>query len=204
MKAIRLGLFSVAAAIVLMLVLYPEAIAARWALYGETLTPGAEHSEFADRAWGYPLDGAIKVFYRPNWLLGNGLGTSSLGAQYVSHIVRTGLPQSVESGIGELVLEFGVAGPFLWAIWVGSLLGCAWKVLRRLRGTSLYPIGFAIFWFAVYTLALGFFYGLYVYQNYLSNAYLWLTVGMLFRFPGLLAEQKKSAGPLLAHDRIGS
>ena len=91
-KAIRLGLFSVAAAIVLMLMLYPEAIAARWALYGETLTPGAEHSEFSERVWVYPLDGAIRVFYRPNWALGNGLGTASLGAQYVSHIVGTRMP----------------------------------------------------------------------------------------------------------------
>jgi len=118
--------------------------------------------------------------------------------------VRIGLPQSVESGIGGLVLEFGVVGPFLWTIWVGSLLIYAWKVVRRLKGTPLFPIGFAIFWYAGYILVFGFFYGLLIYQNYLSNAYLWLTLGMLFRFPGLLAEQKKSASALPAYDHIGS
>jgi hypothetical protein len=37
------------------------------------------------------------------------------------------------------------------------------------------------------------FYGLNGYQNYFTCAYLWLTIGMLFRLPGLLAEQQAAA-----------
>ncbi len=174
-----------------MIWLYPEAISARWAVYTETLTPGAENSELGFRAWTYPVKAMTSVFSQPNWELGNGIGTVSLGTQYVSKFVGTPPPNlGSESGLGGLILEFGIAGPILWALWSGSVLTCSWTVVRKLKQTALFPIGFAFFWYQAYILVFGFFYGLTYYQNYLSNAYLWLSVGMLFRLPDLLAQQK--------------
>ena len=103
------------------------------------------------------------------------------------------LPVGAETGYGTLILEFGIIGPFLWTAWTVSLLIAAWKVVRKLKRTPLFPIGFAIFWFAFMLLGPFTFYGLNGYQNYMTCAYLWLTIGMLFRLPGLLAEQQAAA-----------
>jgi hypothetical protein len=99
-------------------------------------------------------------------------------------------------------LEFGIIGPFIWILWTSSLLICAWKVVRKLKRTPLFPIGFAFFFYALYVLVLGFFYSLPIYQNYLSNAYLWLTLGMLFRLPGLLEQQPAFTAPVAAPDNV--
>lgn len=193
-KAIRLAAVFAAIAIVLMIFLFPDAIAARWALYAETLSPGSSASELGYRAWDYPMAATRQVFTQPNWQLGNGLGTASLGVQYVSGLLGVPRPEvGSESGAGSLVVEFGIVGPVLWVLWTGSLLYCSWKVVRNLRRTPLFPVGFAIFWYALYILVFESFYGLPAYQNYLANAYLWLTIGMLFRMPGLLVEQAAQA-----------
>lgn len=189
-KAIRLAVTFAALALLFMTFLYPDAIKARWALYSETLTPGAAKSELGYRAWDFPVHAVQSVFTQPNWEFGNGIGAVSLGTQYVSAVLGTPKPwYASESGYGSLILEFGMIGPFIWLLWTGSLLYCAWKVVRKLKRTPLFPIGFAIFFYALYVLVLGFFYALSMYQNYLSNAYMWLTLGMLFRLPGLLEQQ---------------
>ena len=139
--------------------LYPDAIKARWALYSETLTPGAAKSELGYRAWDFPVQAVQSVFNQPNWEFGNGIGAVSLGTQYVSAVLGTPKPSyASESGYGALILEFGIIGPFIWLVWTGSLLICAWKVVRKLKRTPLFPIGFAIFFYALYVLVLGFFY----------------------------------------------
>jgi hypothetical protein len=189
-KAIRLAVTFAALALLFMTFLYPDAIKARWALYSETLTPGAAKSELGYRAWDFPVHAVQSVFTQPNWEFGNGIGAVSLGTQYVSAVLGTPKPwYASKSGYGSLILEFGMIGPFIWLLWTGSLLYCAWKVVRKLKRTPLFPIGFAIFFYALYVLVLGFFYALSMYQNYLSNAYMWLTLGMLFRLPGLLEQQ---------------
>jgi hypothetical protein len=170
---------------------FPDAINARWALYAETLSPTSSSSELSLRAWEYPEMEIESVFRQQNWKWGNGIGVASLGAQYVYKL--TGAPVlhiGAETGYGLLILEFGIIGPFLWTVWTVSLLIAAWKVVRKLRRTPFFPIGFAIFLSAFILLGPSTFYGLNGYQNYLTCAYLWLTVGMLFRLPGLLAEQQ--------------
>ena len=62
--------------------------------------------------------------------------------------------------------------------------------MRKLKQTALFPIGFAIFWYVFMLLGPFTFYGLNNYQNYLTNAYLWLTLGILYRLPGLLSEEQ--------------
>ena len=202
-RAIRLALTFAALALLFMTFLYPDAIKARWALYSETLTPGAAKSELGYRAWDFPVQAVQSVFNQPNWEFGNGIGAVSLGTQYVSAVLGTPKPSyASESGYGALILEFGIIGPFIWILWTSSLLICAWKVVRKLKRTPLFPIGFAIFFYALYVLVLGFFYSLPIYQNYLSNAYLWLTLGMLFRLPGLLEQHPAFTAPVAAPDNV--
>ena len=53
------------------------------------------------------------VFSQPNWEWGNGTGVVSLGAQYVYKLTGAHmLPIGAETGYGELILEFGIIGPF--------------------------------------------------------------------------------------------
>jgi hypothetical protein len=197
-KVVRKAVVFAAVAILLMVAFYPDVIRARWAMYTETLSPESSASEFGFRVWDYPEKNLESVFSQANWELGNGIGTASLGVQYVSKVLgKPPLPIGSESGFGTLILEFGIVGPFLWMAWSVSLLLAGWKVVRRLKGTPLFPIGFVFFWYAVYLILICTFYALVSYENYLMNAYLWLTVGMLFRLPRLLAEKQRDENPSL-------
>ncbi|HEV3218321.1 MAG TPA: hypothetical protein VGZ48_01020 [Candidatus Acidoferrales bacterium] len=193
-KAIRWAVSFAAVAILLTVVFFPEAIYARWAMYAETLSPTSQTSELGYRGWEYPATEFNKIFTQQNWEYGNGIGTASLGRQYVTRLVDApNLLIGTESGYGALVAEFGVAGPILWMVWTIAVVVYAWKVVRKLKKTAFFTIGFAIFWYAFMLLIPTTFYGIAGYQNYLTNAYLWLTLGMLFRLPGLLAEQQAAA-----------
>lgn len=179
----------------LLLVLYPEALEARWAFYYETIAPWSSRSELAYRLADYPLSNFFGAFAQPNWLLGNGIGTASLGVQYVVGLLGAEPPQvAVESGYGVLLLELGILGPLLWLAWTGALVWSGWRVVRRLRGTPLFPIGFAILWFTfvlLFPLTYG---GIQPYQNFIFNAYLWLLVGILFRLPELAHQERVTSG----------
>jgi hypothetical protein len=169
----------------------PDAVKARWAFFSETMSPSSTHSEIGYRAWDYPEKNLLSIFDQPNWQTGNGTGVASLGGQYVTRLVGARpLNVGAESGYGTLIIEFGILGPILWTLWTVSLFFSAWRVVRKLKQTALFPIGFAIFWYAFMLLGPFTFYGLNGYQNYLNCGYLWLIVGMLFRFPGLLKDEQ--------------
>jgi len=173
--------------LVAVLTLYPEAVGARWSFYYETIAPWSPTSELAWRTWGYPVANLLGAFAVDGWALGYGIGTSSLGVQYVTDLL--GLPApgiGVESGYGTLILELGVAGPALWLLWTTALVREGWKAVRRLRRTALFPLGFAILWFAFLLLFPFTFGGMQPYQNYVFNAYLWLLAGVLLRLPDLV------------------
>jgi hypothetical protein len=181
---------------------FPDATAARWEYYTKTLSPTSSTSQLGNRAWEYPTNQIGSVFERPNWAWGDGIGMYSLGKQYVYKL--TGAPMLLmgpESGYATLILELGIIGPVLWTAWTVSLLIAAWRVVRKLKQTPYFPIGFAIFFFAFTLLGPSTFYELNGYQNYTTCAYLWLTVGMLFRLPGLLAEQQAVAAVSHAQTR---
>lgn len=172
------------------LVLFPDAIGARWAFYYETLAPSSPHFELWNRVWDYPLGEVQKVFSYPEWPLGYGIGTTGLGKQYVRNILGApDLAVGVESGYGTLLLELGVGGLLLWLAWTGALLYFAWRVLPRLRGTACFPLGFAVLWFLFLVLGPITWGSLTTYQNFLVNAYLWLLVGILFGLPRLAPAQ---------------
>ncbi len=185
-RGASLGLVGVAALPVLLLVMFPAEVGARWALYSETISPWSPESELRYRLWDYPmlnLQGAFEASYG---VMGQGIGTASIGAQYVSMIFNAPVPPPpVESGFGTLLLEFGYFGPILWVLWSGALLLGGWHVLRQLRGTPAHAVGVSILWFA-FLLLVPFTYGaLNTYQNYLYNVMFWLFVGILYRLPTL-------------------
>jgi hypothetical protein len=186
-KAIRRSVIVTVIAFAALLFFYPEAAGTRLAFFTETLNPESSVYEGVNRSWDYPIQNLLSAFAGQNWLLGNGIGTASLGGQYIAKFLgRNELNISVEEGYGQMIVEMGIVAPFLWVLWTASLLYYSWKVVRTLRGTRLFPIGFAILWFAFVLLYPLTYEGLVAYENYVSNAYLWLLVGILFRLPELL------------------
>lgn len=192
-KAIRRYLIVGALGLAAILMIFPQEAGSRLAFYTETLLPSSSAYEVGNRTWNYPLGELAKAFDRPNWVLGNGIGTASLGTQYVSKMLHQPLPNlGVEEGFGTMIIEMGIVAPFLWFLWTGTLLYCAWKVVRQLRQTRLFPIGFAVFWYSVVLLYLLTYGGLSAYQNYVNNAYFWLMIGVLFRLPDVLTTPAES------------
>ena len=170
--------------IVALAVLFPEEVGSRVAIYSETLSPYSTASELAYRTRDYPLRNFLGAFDTPRWPYGYGIGTASLGIQYVARILKapnTGV--SVENGYGQIVVEMGIVGLLLWIILGFSIAASAWKVVKGLRGSPWFPLAFVIFWlvFLVF-FPLGYT-SLTFYQDFLINAYLWILLGVLFRLP---------------------
>lgn len=187
-KTIRNSLIFGAAALILILFLFPKEAGSRVEYYTDTLLPGGSSYQLENRTWDYPIENLLSVFSGRNWVLGNGIGTASLGTQYVAKLVGQPGPHLwVEEGYGVLIAEMGIVAPFLWILWTAALLYHGWGVIMRLRQTRFFPIAFAIFWFTfllLYPMTYG---GLSAYQNYVNNAYFWLLVGILFRLPEIQA-----------------
>ena len=191
LKAVRRSLTMAVLGLAAVIFIFPNETAPRIAYYAETLLPSSSASEVGDRTWDYPIANLLQTFDEPNWLVGNGTGVSSLGAQYVSKFLGQPQPKiGVEEGYGTMILEMGILAPFLWILWTAVLLYHAWKVVKKLRGTRFFPIAFAIFLYAFLLLYLFTYVGLVAYQNYLSNAYLWLLLGILFRLPDFLPPEQ--------------
>ena len=187
-KAIRNGILVLAIGFTLIFVIFPEEIAPRIAFYTESLNPNSDASEIGNRAWSYPIRNLLGALSEPNWIVGSGIGTASLGGQYVAKLIgRPPLDIWVEEGYGVLIVEMGIAGPFIWLLWTGALVWCGFTVMRRLRQTRFFPIAFAMWWYIfvlLFPLTYG---GMSAYQNFVTNMYLWLFVGILFRLPEMQA-----------------
>jgi hypothetical protein len=186
-RAIRRSFIFVVLAVSLSVILFPDVVGAHMAFYRETLMPDSETSELGTRVWDYPLQNMGYAFLDPNWVLGHGIGTASLGVEYVSRIM--GVPPSdvgVENGFGVLMLELGILGPILWLAWAGSLVFAACRIVLRLKGTWAFPIALAIAWFSFLLIFPMTWQTITQYQNFSANAYFWLLVGVLFRLPELV------------------
>jgi hypothetical protein len=184
-KALRRGFLVGGLALILMVEVLPDVIGGNWAFFSETLSLQGEGSELVNRGWTYPLQN-LRGALGGDWLIGYGTGMSSLGMQYVARFLNQPMPPyNVESGYGSLVVEMGIGGLILWVLWVSVMLWQGWKVVRKLRETVYFPLGFAIWWNAVVALVLLMYFGMQSYQNYVNNAYLWLLIGVLYRLPKL-------------------
>lgn len=194
-KALWRACIAAALGLAAILIFFPEQAGSRIAFYAETLLPSSSSYELSYRTWDYPLQNFRGAFSEDHWLVGNGIGTGSLGTQYVSRLLKQPPPGVwVEEGYGDLVAEMGVLAPLLWLLWTAALLYYSWKVVRRLRATRFFPIALAIFWYAfllLYPITYG---GLFTYQSYTCNVYLWLLVGILFRLPELLGNAPAPEG----------
>jgi hypothetical protein len=183
-KAIRTTVIAVVFGLALIFLLFPDEIAPRIAFYSETLNPNSSAYEVNTRAWDYPIRNLLGAFDDPHWILGNGIGTASLGGQYVAKLLgKRPLEIWVEEGYGVLIIEMGIIAPFLWILWAGALVYTSWGVLTRLRQTRFFPIACAFFWYIfllLFPLTYG---GISAYENFVCNMYLWIWVGILFRLP---------------------
>jgi hypothetical protein len=165
---------------------FPQQAGSRLAFYSETLNPDSEAYQGTSRTWDYPIGNLEIALNNPHWVIGNGIGTASLGTQYVDRLVGTRPLYGVESGYGTMVVEMGVLAPLLWLVWTAALLYYLWKTARGLRQTRFYPLAFAIFWYTFLLLYPLIFLTIAVYENFVCNIYLWIFVGVAFRLPSLL------------------
>ena len=189
-RAIQRAAVFVAIALSILVGIFPQAVGSRLAIYTETLSPYSPESELGLRSWDYPLQNFVAAFDYPRWPYGYGIGTASLGVQYVARIMHAPpMNIGVENGYGQLIIELGIVGLLLWILLAYAITRTAWRAAKNLKGTVWFPIGFAIFW---YTFLLVFpmsFYGFVAYQDFVMNANFWLMLGVLFRiseFPGNL------------------
>ena len=187
MKAIRRSIMFAAVGLAFFVAFFPSAAASRLGFYSQTLLPRSSAYQLGDRAWNYPVEEFMKSLSEPHWIVGNGVGTSTLGTQYVSKL--TGQPPTgvgVEEGYGALIVEMGVLAPVLWIFWTVALLRGCWKVTRCLRGTRLFPVAAAISWYAFILLYPLVYLTFTTYEDYVNNAFLWVLVGILFRLPEIV------------------
>ena len=185
-KALRRAFLIGGFGLILMVEVFPTVIGGSWAFVSETLSGQSGTSDLAARGWDYPVQNLMGALGDPNWLIGHGTGTSSLGIQYVSRFLNQPAPEvGVESGYGALIVEMGILAPILWLFWASVLLWQGWKVVRTLRETVYFPIAFAIWWYIAVSLVLFMHINMAAYQNYVNNAYLWLLIGVLYRLPAL-------------------
>jgi len=193
-RAIQRTVLGISLAIVVLFIAYPDALLSRLDIYQETLTPTSPYSELTYRGWDYPVKNFLAAFSYDRWPYGYGIGTTSLGTQYVAHIFGAErLPVGVESGYGTLVVEMGIVGLFLWIAMSLAILISAWKVVRSMKGSPLFPVGFVIFWYAFFLLFPATFGSMAAYEDFLLNAYLWLLLGILFRLPDIVPSSQSAA-----------
>ena len=185
-RTLQRAALGVALAIFILLLAYPQAFLGRIAVYSETLDPRSPTSELANRAHDYPLKNFLSAFGYERWPYGYGIGTASLGGQYVFRFFHVLPPENpVESGWGCLVLEMGIGGLILWLVMSSAVVLSAWKVVKKLKGSPLFPLAFMIFLFSFILLFPMTFTGIPPYQDFILNAYHWLLLGILFRLPRL-------------------
>lgn len=201
-RTVQRAVLGVIVAFIFLGFLFPEALASRLAFYTETLSPDARNSELGYRAWDYPLLNFMGAFSYSRWPYGYGIGTASLGGQYIAKLSHAKtMNVGVESGFGTLVVEMGVGGLILWLVMSSAILFSAWRVVRKLRGSPWFPVAFVIFWYAFLLLIPVTFNGMQPYQDFVLNAYLWLLLGILFRLPNLALSAQFSADAVSSNQK---
>jgi len=199
LRTAQRAVLGVALGLGLLFFIFPDALLSRVAFFSETLTPGTRNSELQNRTWDYPLMNFLGAFGYERWMYGYGIGTTSLGTQYVARIFGAKAPViGVESGYGTLVVEMGIGGLLLWFVMTFSILFSAWRVVKKLRGSPWFPLAFVIFWYAGLLLIPITFTGIQAYEDFVLNAYLWLLLGVLYRLPTLAVSAQYAVTAQLA------
>ena len=213
MRAIHRTAIFVGIGFVLLVGMFPDEVASRVAIYSETLSLSSPKSEFVFRSRDYPLQNFMAAFDYPRWPYGYGIGTASLGVQYVTRLLHARpMNIGVENGYGQLVIELGIGGLLLWIALAFGITSAAWRVAKKLKGTPWFPIAFGIFWYTFILLFPMSYYSFIAYQDFVMNAYFWLMLGLQFRlseFPQGLprlaataAHQYGQTGALAGRSRV--
>lgn len=188
-KAIRRSLIFAGLGLAGFMLIFPAAAGSRLGFFSETLLPSSSAYQLSQRSWSYPMGELAKALSGPHWVVGNGTGTDTLGAQYVSEFLKEPMPTvSVEEGFGQMIAEMGILAPLLWILWAATTVGACWRIVRTLKETRFFPIAVAILWYAFLLLFALSYMGWDAYQNYVNNAFLWLLIGILFRLPELATQ----------------
>ncbi len=194
LRSVQRTALGIVLGLVILLATYPEALLSRVAFYTETLSPSSSASQLQNRTWDYPIQNFLGAFSYERWPYGYGIGTTSLGTQYVARIFHAKpLGVGVESGFGALVVEMGIGGLLLWLVMSLAIVFSAWRVVKQLRGSPWFPLAFVIFWYAGLLLLPITFSGMQPYEDFVLNAYLWLLLGILFRLPTLAVSAQYAA-----------
>jgi hypothetical protein len=198
LRTIQRVALMVGVGIILLLTIFPEELSSRLAIYSETLRPDSPTSELVHRTQTYPMQQLELAFEHPRWPYGYGLGTCTLGGQYVTRILGVRpVGVGVESGFGNLIVELGILGPILWIVLGLSIAFSAWRVVKELRGTPWFPIALTILLFATivfFPMA----FAQATYQDFVVNSYLWILLGILYRlrtFPKAIQLPQTGAVP---------
>jgi hypothetical protein len=198
-RAIQRTALFVGIGIILLVTIFPEELDSRLSIYSETLMPNSPTSELVHRTQTYPLKQLEYAFGHPRWPYGYGIGTCTLGVQYVTRIMQASpMYVGVESGYGNLIVELGIVGLILWIVLGFSITFSVWKVASELRGTPWFPLAFATCLFAILIFFPMMFVGNTAYQDFVLNSDLWLTIGILFRlqlFPKMVQIIRIEATP---------
>ena len=193
-RTLQRALLGIALAVIVLLFTYPQAFLNRIAVITETLDPRSASSELVHRMQNYPLSNFLGAFNYERWPYGYGIGTASLGAQYVMRFFHARPPENpVESGYGCLILEMGIVGLCLWIVMSVAVVLSGWKVVRGLKGSPFFPLGFMVCLYSFLLLIPMTFTGIQPYQDFIMNAYLWLLLGILFRLPKLAVDAQVAA-----------
>jgi hypothetical protein len=186
LRTIQRAALGIGLGMALLFYAYPDALLTRLAIYEATLMPNSPTSELTHRSWDYPVQNFLGAFTYDRWPYGYGIGTASLGGQYVARIFNVKpVGVGVESGYGTLVVEMGIGGLVLWLVMSLAITVSAWKVVKKLKGSPWFPLGFVILWYASFLLFPATFAGMQPYEDFLLNTYFWLLLGVLFRLPTL-------------------
>src|SRR5229473_2558429 len=84
LRSVQRTALGIALGLVVLFATYPQALLSRVAFYTETLSPSSTASELQNRTWDYPLRNFLAAFGYERWPYGYGIGTTSLGTQYVA------------------------------------------------------------------------------------------------------------------------
>src|SRR2546427_1000023 len=194
LRTIQRAALGVALGLGLLFFVFPETLLSRVAFYQETLLPSSGPGALQHRGWNYPVMNFLGAFGYERWPYGYGIGTASLGTQYVARFFGSKPPVTgVESGFGTLVVEMGIVGLLLWFVMSFAILFSAWRGVKKLRGLAWVPLAFVVLWYVGLLLVPLTFVGIQPYQDFVLNAYLWLLLGILFRLPTLAVSAQYAA-----------
>src|ERR1700731_4036907 len=100
-----------------------------------------------------------------------------LGLIIVFFMARQGA-LALSAALVPWLLELGIISWFVMCI---AILVSAWKVVKKLKGSPCFPIAFAINLYGFVMLLPMTFTSMVAYEDFVTDAYCWTLLGILFR-----------------------